>query len=418
MTQIEIPTTLPSGPASAIAQTMLKLGLEGAEQEEVLEQYCHALIDIGVPLMRLHVAQSAFHPRYGGVGFDWTRSDGLKSEQYEYTETPRERWQASPLYHLLQTQELEMRIVLKDSNQPSTYPLLNDLRQLGATDYFATGLVLNRFDTSQPIDPDNTPEGVLLSWTSDGAEGFSDHDIDQIRSVLPYLGLALKSASNRKMARELLGVYLGKDAGNRVLSGEIERGSLEKIDAAICYFDLIGFTSLAERLDGDTMINMLNAYFGVAVRIIEGIGGHVLKFMGDGLMAMFDLGDASEDAEAALQAAQRLTTEMNALNEKRGAAGLPTAGFTLALHNGEIFYGNIGADSRLDFTVIGPAVNQTARLSDMHRALGQNIVVSERLRRAAGADRPELVSLGRYMLRGVPQPQELFTIHTTPEEPK
>ncbi len=402
-----------SGPASSVAQMMLKMGLEGATQEEVLEQYCHGLLDIGIPLMRMHVAQSAFHPRYGGVGFDWTRSDGLTSEHYQFTDTPAEMWLNSPLYYLLRSRKMELRVPLRDTNEESRFPLLNDLRQRGATDYFASALILNQLAQDQVIDPDNTPEGALLSWTSDGPAGFSDQQIHQIRAVLPYLGLALKSASNRKMARELLGVYLGADAGNRVLSGEIERGSLEKIDAAICYFDLIGFTSLAEQLEGDKMIEMLNAYFGVTVRIIEDIGGHVLKFMGDGLMAMFDLGDAPEDAEAALAAAARMTKEIEELNATRGAAGLPTAGFTLALHNGEILYGNIGADSRLDFTVIGPAVNQTARLSDMHRALGQNIIVSERLRAAAGADRSDLISLGRYMLRGIPEPQELFTIHPT-----
>lgn len=414
MNQPAFDTSLLSPAAAPIAAKLLAMGLEGAEQEAVLEGYCHALVEAGVPLMRLHVAQSAFHPRYGGVGFDWTRAAGISKEEYEYTDNPRDVWLQSPLFHLVQSDKMEMRERLTNSNQAGRFPLFADLRDMGATDYFAAGLYLTDPSGYMDVDPADahaTPEGVLVSWTSDAPGGFTDDHLSQIRTVLPYLGLALKSASNRKMARELLGVYLGKDAGNRVLSGEIERGSLEKIDAAICYFDLIGFTSLAERLEGDVMIDMLNAYFGVAVDVIQQQGGHVLKFMGDGLLAMFDLGDARQDADAVLQAAGRMVVEIDAMNHRREAAHLPIAGFTLALHNGEIFYGNIGAEDRLDFTVIGPAVNQAGRLSDMHKALGQNIVISESLRRAAGPERDDLVSLGRYMLRGVPEPQELFTLY-------
>lgn len=411
MTKPKIPQMPATSPGAQLAEHLLKMGLEGADQLEILEGYCHLLVDQGIPLRRLHVAQSAFHPKYGGVGFDWNRTDGLRYEQYEFTESPTEVWLQSPLYHLLSTNALEFRERLKDMNEASRFPLLNDLKETGHTDYFAAGIYLSRVDRQTELDPNNTPEGVLISWASDGSDGFSEEDLNQIRLAMPYLGLALKSASNHKMARELLGVYLGSDAGNRVLSGEIQRGSLEKIDAAICYFDLIGFTSLSEQLGGDAIVHMLNVYFGIAVDVIEAHGGNVLKFMGDGLMAMFDLGDDRTDALATLAAAQDMTRQIEALNAARAAQGLPAPGFTLALHNGEVFYGNIGADSRLDFTVIGPAVNQTARLSDMHRSLGQNIIVSASLRNAAGADRGDLVSMGRYMLRGVPEPQELFTLY-------
>lgn len=223
------------------------------------------------------------------------------------------------------------------------------------------------------------------------------------------MGLALKSAANRRLAHDLLAAYLGRDAGGRVLSGEIQRGSLQRIDAVICYFDLTGFTSLAERIPGPDLIAMLNAYFAVVVAAIHDRGGHVLKFMGDGLLAMFDQGAPA--ARAALDAAAALTAQIGALNSERSADGLPVAGFTLALHAGEIFYGNIGAETRLDFTVIGPAVNLTARLSDMHRALGRTVILSEPVYRAARGGPHDLVSLGRYMLRGVSRPLELFTLY-------
>ncbi len=126
--------TAVTGPAAPVAQQLLQMGLEGADQEEVLGGYCRALVDLGVPLMRLHVAQSAFHPRYGGVGFDWTRTSGITYEQYEFTDTPREVWLQSPLYYLLETSEMELRVRLKDANEPSRFPLLNELRETGHTD--------------------------------------------------------------------------------------------------------------------------------------------------------------------------------------------------------------------------------------------------------------------------------------------
>jgi adenylate cyclase len=260
------------------------------------------------------------------------------------------------------------------------------------------------------IDPDALPEGAMISWATDAVDGFSDPHLDIIRAGLPQLGLALKSASTLQMAQELLGVYLGHDAGRRVLSGEIERGSLQKIHAVICYFDLTGFTSLTERIPGDDLIAMLNDYFGLAVEVIEGRGGHVLKFMGDGMLAMFDHADTHTACSVALEAVTVLRSGLAAKNALRRADGLPTTDSTLALHCGEILYGNIGADARLDFTVIGPAVNLTARLSGMHRSVGRSIIVSESVKRHAGASGHDLVSLGRYMLRGVSEPQELFTI--------
>lgn len=393
-----------------LARWLLQQGLEGATQEELLQGYCQKLVELGVPLCRLHMAQRAFHPQFGGFGFDWLRESGVSLERYAHTDVQPDRWLQSPLFYLLQHNLSEMRETLTTPGYNSPFPLLNDLAAQGATEYFATGLLFEKPDNLAPIDPSNTPEGILISWASDGPDGFSDADLNQIRKGLPYLGLALKSASNRQIAKDLLGVYLGRDAGRRVLSGDIQRGSLEEINAVICYFDLTGFTSLTERTDGQPLIAMLNDYFGVVVAAVQGHDGHVLKFMGDGLLAMFDHPDMAQATEAALDMAAQLCLQIAEKNQQRQAQGLPTTGFTLALHAGEILYGNIGAENRLDFTVIGPAVNLTARLSGMHKSVGQTIIVSERVFEASQSGRHDLVSLGRYMLRGVSQPQELFTL--------
>lgn len=402
---------MPGHDSGPLSRWLIQQGLEGADQETVLAGYCERLEELGVPLMRLHVAQSAFHPRYGGVGFDWYRDAGVSNERYEKRETPNEKWLQSPMYHLLEQELEELRIVLHPGEE-SRFPLINELRDKGATEYFATGMLL--CPSAGPETPwTEAREGVMMSWTTDAPGGFSDPDLELIREVLPHLGLALKSAANRRVAQELLGVYLGRDAGDRVLSGEIQRGSLRQINAVICSFDLTDFTSLSERTAPDAVIAMLNDYFGLAVGLVEAHGGHVLKFMGDGMLAMFDTdaADMACSATAALNMAAALPDAMAALNAGRAGRGLPVTEATLALHAGELLYGNIGAEDRLDFTVIGSAVNLTARLSGMHRTLGRDLLVSEHVLRHAPDTAHDLVSLGRYMLRGVSEPQELFTIH-------
>ncbi|MCL6284516.1 adenylate/guanylate cyclase domain-containing protein [Ruegeria sp. 2012CJ41-6] len=396
---------------ASLTAWLLQRGQVGEEQQQLLEGYCRLLLDLGVPLLRLHVAQSAFHPKYGGIGFDWLRNEGMSRQTYEHNPTPRDDWLKSPLYYLLSSGEGEIRERVPQDDAPARFPILNDLKALGATDYFAAAVQLEEHDPGQPVDPNNAPEGVLISWVSDARTGFSDADIDLIRAGLPALVLALKSAANRRIAEDLMQVYLGRDAGRRVLSGEIQRGSLQTIDAVLLYFDLQGFTKLSEQIPGDDLIAMLNAYFGVAVQGVHAFDGSILKFMGDGMMAMFNLNTAASSAAAGLDAVAQLRRALVELQSERAAVGLTNTGVTFALHAGEILYGNIGAENRLDFTVIGPAVNLTARLSGMHRAVGQDVIVSDAVRRAAGQTEHDLISLGRYMLRGVSEPQELFTIY-------
>lgn len=403
--------TLQSDRVRALMGWLIQQGLGGASQEQLLEGYCQKLVELGMPLARLHVAQRAFHPQFGGVGFDWLRDEGVSEEAYEYTDVPAQRWLDSPMYHLLDTGLPEMRERLGDPDYASKFPFLNELRTRGLTDYFATGVLFENGVSADAIDPNNTPEGVLVSWCSDAPGGFSDADLELIRDLLPVLSLALKSASNRRMAEDLLAVYLGRDAGARVLSGEIRRGSLREIRAVVCYFDLSGFTRLTEQTPGDALISMLNDYFGIAVSAVQKNGGNVLKFMGDGMLAMFGQDDMTMAAKAALDATAQLKLGMEDANQRRAASGLPVTGFTLALHAGDILYGNIGAENRLDFTVIGPAVNLTARLAGMHNALGQSVVISQAVAAAAPDGPHDIVPVGRYMLRGVSEPQELYTLY-------
>jgi adenylate cyclase len=203
--------------------------------------------------------------------------------------------------------------------------------------------------------------------------------------------------------------YVGHRTGERVLSGAITRGGAQTIRAVIWFCDLRGFTALADTLPRDRLIAMLNDYFEEIVAAVAGQGGEALKFMGDGLLAIFELGEneeASAKCAAALEAARIAGEKISARNLARRAASEPEIKFGLALHLGEVSYGNIGAPNRLDFTVIGPAVNHAARLEKIASELGRPVVTSASFVAAASG---RFESLGKHHLRGVAEPQEVFS---------
>jgi adenylate cyclase len=389
---------------------LIQAGVLGQPHIAVLETYCQKLVDLGVPLMRAHVTLNAIHPVYGGVGFDWQHSEAPVRHEYRHVGEAPNSWFISPFYYMMSGGLMEYRERICDTDHPSRFPLLNDMKAVGATDYVAAALVFQEWEEGRPMTLEDRLEGVLMSWMSHAPAGFTDSDLELIRATFPALCLVLKSGTNRQTAEDLLGIYLGRDAGRRVLSGEIQRGSSRWIDAVICYFDLEGFTSMSQQIEGEALIAMLNDYFALVVAQIEEQGGNVLKFMGDGLLAIFDREQLPDAAHRALTATCALEHDMAARSQARLAEGLPTLGYTMAVHAGQVLYGNIGADERLDFTVIGPEVNLAARLSGMHRPLGQRVIVTNTVARDVTDATFELVSLGRYMLRGVDQPQELFTV--------
>ena len=396
---------------AGLSTRLIEESLADTTQEELLNIYCNTLAQAGLALHRVHVAQRALHPVLGGIGFNWVRGDGVSGEQYERTEVPRREWELSPFYMMISERQLEFRQHLPEPQAMARYPILEELHAQGATDYFAVVMAFGGIDMeTHQLDPNDPHEGIIISWTSAAPGGFSDSDLNMLQRLMPPLGLSLKSISMRSTANDLMSIYLGGDAGRRVLSGVIQRGSLEVIHAVIWYFDLRGFTRLSESHPGKVIIAMLNDYFGAVGRILEAHDGQILKFMGDGLLASFNHSDERAACRAALDAAAALSTAMDEVRVRREADGLPFPGFSLAIHAGEVMYGNIGAENRLDFTIIGPAVNETARMLAMCGQLEREVIVSARVAANTARAGDELVSLGRYMLRGVVKPTELFTL--------
>ncbi len=393
-----------------IADWLVQQGLENAPVELWLEAFCNRLVSAGIPLQRANITVRAHHPEIGTVAFRWHRDGGNERENFVRRTDAPEEYVLSPIYYLLANNVEEIRQDLTVEEPALNFPIFDELRERGATDYFAVKRFFLIQDNTTPVDPMQAEEGAIISLTTDASGGFTSEQLDGLRQLISPLCLTLKCGANRLMAEDITAAYLGKDASRRVLSGDITRGSSETISAVIWYFDLQGFTKLSEALPGGSIIELLNDYFAEAVDVVERNGGNVLKFMGDGMLAIFDINQVPDARRVAIHAASELRDTFEELNQRRQADGLPTTGFTLSLHAGDVLYGNIGGRSRLDFTVVGPAVNTTSRILGMCSALDQNIVVSDKVAGDLVGSIPSLVSLGQYRLRGVADRQELFTL--------
>lgn len=393
-----------------LAAWVVRHGLAGADETELLDGFCDECHTAGLPLCTAMAIVDTLHPIYEGRAFCW-RNDGVaKDSVIEYHSTARgeeaERWQRSSFHYLLTTGLDEVRRRLAHGD-PADFLLLDELVEQGQTDYIA---LAHRFARDRAI---GEMDCVYTNWTTRQPEGFRDADLDALRRLVPTLALAIKCASLARVAGTLVEVYLGRDAGRRVLSGRIARGTTERIDAVLWFSDLRGYTSITDTADPAEIIPLLNDYAEAVISAIHSAGGDVLKLMGDGVLAVFRSEDAGEACRGALRAEAALRINLTALNARRAAEGRPVSTVYLGLHTGEVFYGNIGSDERLDFTVVGPAVNETSRIASMCRSVDRTLVMSAAF--AASIPEPErthLVSVGRYALRGVAQPQELFTLDT------
>jgi adenylate cyclase len=245
-----------------------------------------------------------------------------------------------------------------------------------------------------------------ISWTTQRPGGFTDADIAALEAIRRPVARLAEVYGLRRLATTLLNTYVGRDAGERILQGQIRRGDIERIDAVILVSDLRDFTGLSNRLPAEAVIGLLNNYFDCLVPALRAHGGEVLKFVGDGLLGIFPVAaDPAEACRGALAAAAAARAALSKANAERAAQGEPAQRFGLALHLGEVLYGNIGSAGRLDFTTIGPAVNLTARLETLARDLGRDLVASAAFARHS----PEpLHSLGTFRLRGFQTPEEVF----------
>ena len=393
-----------------LAAWITEAGLAGQSETATLEGICDRALTLGLPLARVTALIDTLHPIYEGRAFIWRRDiNETAIDEYDRSSQNLRRWVGSPFDHLEKTGEslLRRQITAETENE---FPVFPELRAEGMTDYVA---MVNRFAAGGIV---GNMDGVYSSWSTDHPAGFSDADIADICRVTPLLALTVKAASLSRIAETLVETYLGRDAGRRVLEGRISRGVAEPLDAAIWFSDLRGYTRISDRADPAEIIPLLNDYAEAIISAIHEHGGDVLKLIGDGMLAIFTAADRSRACEAALTAAQDAPRRVAELNGRRTTGGLAITELYLGLHVGEVFYGNIGSKERLDFTIVGPAVNEVSRIAALCRSVDQPLLVSSAFADALNVSRSRLVSVGRYALRGVGRPQDLFTLANDADE--
>ncbi|MDB5504952.1 MAG: adenylate/guanylate cyclase protein [Tardiphaga sp.] len=330
----------------------------------MLAQCCERLVAAGLPLWRVGVFVRTLHPDIFGRNFIWRPGAEVVvgSVDFEIQQAPE--FLSSPLAIVFH-EGLEVRCRLDDP-AGERFPFFDDMRAEGVTDYIALPL--------------SFVDGIIhaSSWTTKQPGGFTDAQLNDLKCIVPPLARLIEVINLRRTASTLLNTYVGARAGERILAGQIRRGHTETMQAAIWLSDLRGFTALSDRLPPEQVVEILNLYFDCQVAAILKHGGEVLKFMGDGLLAVFPIGDDGE-AQAVcsrvLEAASEARAAVAAMEFMSGDVN-ERFRFGVALHVGRILYGNIGGGNRLDFTCIGPAVNLAARLEKIAGRLGRTIVAS------------------------------------------
>jgi adenylate cyclase len=367
----------------------------GSRSEDVLSELCHRMVGAGIPLWRAAVFVNTLHPDVIGRSFIWQAGLGVKISAAKYDILETDEYLNSPVVAVYNTRQA-IRRNLADANCPNDFAVLHEFRAEGATDYVAFPLAFT----------DGTIH--VATWTTRQPGGFTPEQFADLEATIPPLTRVAEIRALRRTATNLLSTYVGRQAGERILMGKIRRGFVEEIRAIIWLSDMRGFTALSERLPPQELVDLLNRYFDCQVPPILEHGGEVLKFMGDGLLAIFPLAgngdDAAEVCRRALAAARSAKALIDALDKPPGDSE-GAIRFGLALHIGQLLYGNIGGGDRLDFTCIGPAVNLAARLEKVAAQLGQSIVGSAEFAAHLPGD---FMRLGECTVAGFSAPQAVF----------
>lgn len=367
---------------------------------DLLASLARVLVSEGFPLWRLRLVIRTLNPQLFALNYRWDRNADEIEEFHATHEVRRsDQYRNSP-FALIVNGEGGVRRRLEGDNPRLDFPVLKDLLEEGATDYIALPLKFSDGQTN------------ILTLVSDRAGGFTTNQLGHLHEILPNLARQLEAHAHRTSAISLLRTYLGRNAGKRVWEGSVERGDGEDLHAVIWLSDLRGSTEMADSLPRAEYLETLNEYFDCVAGSVIDHGGEVLKFIGDAVLAIFPIDDADSDRPAAcmeaLAAAKHALDAMKTVNAGRRGRGRPELTFGIGLHRGNITYGNVGTDRRLDFTVIGPAVNEVARIEDLSKAVGRPVLASAEFARSVACD---LDPVGNFTLRGVRYEREIYALN-------
>jgi adenylate cyclase len=373
-----------------------------ARPTDVMAEICERLVQAGLPLWRVGIFTRTLHPDIFGRNFIWRLGAEVEIGTVDFDIVDAPEFKVSPL-SIVFTQGMEVRARVDDP-MSKRFPIIEDMRAEGVTDYVALPLLF--IDGSIHAS----------SWTTKQPDGFSDQQLNALRSLVRALARLVEIIEWRRTASLLLDTYVGNRAGEKILGGQIRRGHTETMDAAIWLSDLRGFTALSDRLPSETVVDILNSYFDCQVAAIRDHGGEVLKFMGDGLLAVFPIdeyvGDVRQVCSHVLDAARESRASVEAMHYPIGET-VERFRFGVALHVGRILYGNIGGGNRLDFTCIGPAVNLAARLEKIAGRLNRTVVASAGF---AGICAGGWDDLGEFPIAGFSKAERVYGLldETTP----
>ncbi|RDI58660.1 adenylate/guanylate cyclase domain-containing protein [Microvirga subterranea] len=374
-------------------------GLRGADVASLLAGFSERLVAEGIPLARAYIALPTVNPTVRVFNHTWTRAAGIVVEGVSH-ERNENAFEASPFGFMLRNGVTE-RHWRFDGEESETFSIFEDVGREGGKDYLAR---LIRFENATAPDL----RGIAAAFSADREGGFVSKEVERIDLLLPLLALAAYRMTLLDLTVAMLDTYVGLSAGRRVLSGEIRRGTGAPLTAALFFADLRGFTAMVDKADA-SIIARLDEHLEAMADPVAEEGGEVLKFMGDGVLAAFPISkERPQEAAcaAALRAACAALRRNEAVNERHGGEALS---LDVALHYGKVYYGNIGAAGRLDFTVIGPVVNEASRMEALCQELGYPLVMSGPV---ASACSVPVRSLGLHRLRGIARKRELFTLES------
>lgn len=384
--------------------------LSDNDVEATLREFCTRLVDGGLPLARVSVGRTILHPVIGLADMNWDRETG----KIETSTIPRAVIRQmhdvkAPFATMSRGEATRITADLTDPDEVARYPIFAELAARGITAYFASGRV---YGVGQDLFTNLADKfrGGSVSFATKRFSGFSQADLDGLERLITPLCICLRIADDRFVATAILETYLGRISGKQVLNGQIERGDGQQIECAILYSDLRGSVELSQSLDTQTYLDTVNAYFECTATAVVEHGGEVLKFIGDGVLAIFPFDDAKRPranmCAAALASAQEAFARADHANKRRVADTLPPLRFGVGLHVGTVIYGNVGTVRRLDFTATGPAVGLASRCEGITRTLDMPLLATGAF--AASCATPA-TPMGQHRLRGFATPVDLVT---------
>jgi adenylate cyclase len=368
---------------------LLDSTLHEAEVSTLVTECCERLRESGVPLSRVFFSYSVLHPLFSSKSVAWKHDSSLNHESYEHGAEESDDWLESPFFHMVENNLDFLRRRLIGDDAKIDFPILKGFHKKGSTDYLAFSINLGHVE--------NKPKGILGSWSTQAEGGFTDDHISVLKGIQRYLSAACNMAIKTQISKNVATAYLGITAGLEVLDGRIRRGDYNTIRAVIWLSDMRDSTQLTEKNSSEDYLTLLNKYFECTAGTLMEEGGQVLSFIGDAVLGIFPVGVGGyTEAEASQRA-------ISAAKKAQALCGASEADprYGIALHFGDVMFGNIGVPNRLSFSVIGSAVNEVSRLESLTKELKQPILVTGQFAKNLNI---EWQAMGDHALRGVSEP--------------